>query len=252
MFLLCLYLGIRFAKRGNWSIKSLLPVFASIFILILSHHLSTLYIIVTFFGLSLSLWFFKPQLFKRGALAFFILAIYTYTLWFAYGTLVYPKFFNLYVYSSGYSNLTQLSSNAGILINVIFAIYPAFIILLFFIEFLRTLEIKNPITFFKHLRQKIHEIRIRESDNSVLVFTTGFIFVFILFIVGIGVPVLFGTRILEVLCIGLYPLASQLLIKLVDDDSSKKKKVLIFLVILFVVLTGLYRYYSQIQRRVII
>lgn len=70
MFFLCLYLGVRFAKAGEWSVKSLLPVFVSLFVLILSHHLSTLYLIVTFFGLSLSVWFFKPAQFKRGAPSF--------------------------------------------------------------------------------------------------------------------------------------------------------------------------------------
>jgi len=252
MFFVCLYLGVRFAKAGEWSVKSLLPVFVSLFVLILSHHLSTLYLIVTFFGLSLSVWFFKPVQFKRGPLAFFILAIFTYSVWFVYGSLMYPSFFDVYVYFSGFGSVTTQSASAGLSINLNFVIYPFFIFVLFAIEFLKVLQIQNPLSLFKHIREKLREIRIRESGNTLLVFSVGFIFVFVLFVVGLGVPVLFGTRILEVLFIGLYPLASQTLLNLADGNSSRKKKAFIFVIVLLVVLGSLFRYYNQIQRRVIL
>jgi hypothetical protein len=252
MYFLCLYLGVRFAKAGKWSVKSLLPVLVGLFALILSHHLSTLYLIVTFFGLSLSVWFFKPAQFKRGALAFFVLPIFTCTVWFAYGSLVYPSFFNVYGYFSGFTSVTTQSSGAGLLTNLSFAIYPAFILVLFAIEFLKILQTQNPLSLFKNVREKLREIRIRESGNTLLVFSVGFIFVFVLFVIGIPVPVLFGTRILEVLFIGLYPIASQTLFKLADGSSSRKKKALIFVIVLLVVLTSILRYYVQIQRRVIL
>jgi hypothetical protein len=251
MFFVCLYLGVRFAKAGEWSVKSLLPVLVSLFVLILSHHLSTLYLIVTFLGLSFSVWFFKSKQFKGGALSFFILAIYTYTLWFAYGSLVYPSFFNVYIYFSGFGSPAQQSASAGLLTNLSFAIYPVFILVLFAIEFLRTLHIQNSLSLLKHVREKLREIRMRESDNTPLVFSVGFIFVLILFVLGFAAPVLFGVRILEVLCIGLYPLASLTLFKLTDGKSSRKKKAIIFVIILLVILTSVMRYYIQIQRRVL-
>jgi hypothetical protein len=80
----------------------------------------------------------------------------------------------------------------------------------------------------------------------------GFILIFILFVIGLGVQDLYGVRILEVLCIGIFPLASQTLIRLADGNFSRKKKMLIFAVVLLVVLTGIMRYDIQIQRRVIL
>jgi hypothetical protein len=251
MFFWCLYLGVRFAKAGEWSVKSLLPVLVSLFILILSHHLSTLYLIVTFFGLSFSIWLFKSAQFKKGALAFFILAIYTSTLWLVYGSLIYPSFFNVYAYFSGFTSPTQQSAGAGLLNNLSFAIYPVFILALFAIEFFKILQIQNPQSLLKNVREKLREIRIRESGNTLLVFSVGFILVFLLFVIGLVVPVLFGSRILEVLCIGLYPIAGQTLLKLTDGNSSRKKLALIFVIVLLVVLTDNFRYYLQIQRRMI-
>jgi len=252
MYFLCLYLGVRFAKAGEWSVKSLLPVLVGLLVLILSHHLSTLYLTITFFGLSFSIWFFKPTQFKHGAISLFILAIFTSTFWFAYGELVYPSFFNIYGYFSGYKSATQVSAAAGLLNNLAFVIYPVFILVLFAIEFLKILQIQNPLLLFKNVREKLREIRIRESGNTLLVFSVGFIFVFVLFVIGLGVPVLMSSRILEVLCIGLYPIASQTLIKLADGNSSRKKKALIFVIVLLVVLTSIYRYYTLIQRGVIL
>lgn len=254
--LICLYFGIQFTKNDNWKITSLLPVFICIFLLILTHHLGTLYLIITFLGFSLSCWFFKPVQFKNGTLKFFILAILTYTTWFAYGSLVYPKFFNVYVYFSGFSNPIQQAVSADIISNLSFAIYPLFILVLFMIEFLKILNIKKFSSLFsfsiiKIFKSKLNQIQINERNNTLLVFTAGFSFIIIAFFAGFGVPVLFGGRLLELVCISLYPLASQSILKFADTNSPKKKGVLIML-ILFVVFTGVYRYYSQIQRRVII
>jgi hypothetical protein len=249
--LVCLYLAIKFAKTGAWSFKLALPVFASIFLLILSHHLSTVYLIVTFFGFSIASWYFKPRLFKSGTIIFFILGIFTYTTWFVYGTLMYPDFFNVYIYFSGFSSVTTQSAGAGLINNLAFIVYPLFIFSLFSIEFLSVTHIRNPKIIFKNLRSKIKEFR-KFNDNNLIVFVAGFILVAFLFVAGIGLPVLFGTRILEVLCIGLYPLASQALLNFIDVTSSKKKKVVLVVIVLIVILVSVYRYYTQIQRRVII
>jgi hypothetical protein len=252
MFFVCLYLGIKFAKAGNWTFKAMLPLGLSIFILILSHHLSTLYLIITFFGFSLSSWFFKSSQFKRGTLTFFILAIYTYTLWFAYGTLVYPSFFNVYIYFSGFSDVPQQVSSAGWINNLTFTIYPIFIVSLFLIEFLKIIHVERPNSSIKnYVLSKLKEISLRESGNNIFTFSMGFILIFLLFIIGFAVPVLLGTRILEVLLIGMYPLASISLYKF-EKNNSRRTKIILYLLILAVVLTSIYRYYSQIQRRVIL
>jgi hypothetical protein len=249
-YFVSLYLGIRFTKKGEWKIKALLPVLLSIFVLILSHHLSTLYLIVTFLGLSFSAWFFKPPQLKGRALSFFILAIYTYTAWFVYGTLVYPSFFNVYVYFGGFASPSSLSQGAGLLNNLVFAIYPIFILGLFALALLRILHVQAPRDIIK-LPEKLREARTRESSNMPLVFSVGFVFVFVLFLGGFALPVIQAPRILEVLCVGLYPISSQILTKISGGNPSKRKMLLVLALVLFVVLTGVYRYYTQIQRRVL-
>lgn len=251
MFFLSFYLVIRFAKSRDWSLKNLIPILVSLFLLILSHHLSTLYLIVTLFGFALSVWFFKPKLFKKGPLVFFLLAIYTYTLWFFYAEIVYPKFFQFYSLSTSGQSLVKSSLLAGLLPNLTFVIYPTLILVLFAIEFFRILQIRNPLSLLKGLREKLREIRVLGSDNNFLVFSAGFIFILLLFIVGLGIPNLFGQRIFEVLCIGLYPIASLQFIKLIEGSSSRKK-LLMLAILLFVVLTGIYRYYNVIERIVIL
>lgn len=216
MLLLCLYFSIKLIKKNDWGIKSLLPAIICIFFIILSHHLNVLYLIIVFFGFSLSCWFFKPPIFKRGALHFFLLGIITYTIWFAYGTLIYPNFFNVYVYFSGFADPIQQSSGAGVTNNMLFVVYPLFILILFIIEFLKIIQIKNLKSIFSFsilhtIRNKIVEIKINQRGNNLLVFTLGFCLILITFIMGFGVPVLFGSRVLELLCIGLYPLSSKCL-----------------------------------------
>jgi hypothetical protein len=264
MFMVSFYLTIRFAKSNEQTFKQVLPVLLCIFLLILSHHLSTLYFIVTLAGFALSCWYFKPKLFKNGQLIFFLLAIFTYTIWFIYGTLVYPSFFNVYVYFSGFTSTGQQVATAGWFNTISFAIYPVFILIFSFIAIFNILNIKQPLTVikkifpkniatFSNIRQKMNYVKINYYSNPFLMFMVGFIAVLLLFVVGLGVPVLFGSRIIEVLFIGLYPLASQpLLDKLTNAQSSRKVKVAIFVLLLFVVLSGIYRYYSSIQRRILL
>ncbi len=149
LYFLCLYMSIKFAKNGEYSLRSFTPVLITLFLLILAHHISTLYIIVTFAGLALSTWFFKPPQFKGKATAFVTFAIYTYTLWFAYGSLMYPSFFNVYVYFSGFESVGTLQQGAGIDNTILFAIYPTFLGLLFTLGVLQLFKINNIRNFHK-------------------------------------------------------------------------------------------------------
>ncbi len=252
-FFLSLYLSIKFAKNGVWSFKYLAPVLFMIILLILSHHLSTLYFILTTLGLALSTWFFKPHQFKGKALSFFILGIFTYSIWFAYGTLLYPDFFNVYIYFSGFGSPTEQVQQASFLTNITFIIYPLFIIALFIIEAIKIYQIKS-LRDIVDVRKKLGQIRLRESSNTLLVFGIGFILILGLFIIGFAAPVSFPTRVLEVLCIGLYPLSSHGFLRIYENSSPKRRFLLLLLliIVLFVAITGIHRYYSQIQRRVII
>jgi hypothetical protein len=250
-FLVALFLGVRFAKKGEWSFKALAPVMACIVVLVLTHHLSTLYFILTMLGLALSTWYFKPEQFKGKALSFFILGIFTYTFWFAYGTLVYPDFFNVYSYfGGGFGSPTGLAQQAGWFNNFTFLIYPAFVIGLFVFELIRVFQIKAPRDLLK-VRGKMRALRGNPSVDISVVFSLGFILVLGLFFVGFALPVSFPTRVLEVLCLGFYPLSSVTLLRFMEEKKSKKWLIILLIIVLLVVLLGVHRYYTQIQRRVL-
>lgn len=256
MFLVSLYFSVKFAKIESWNLKSAIPAFLSIFCLILTHHLCIIYLIFTLFGFMLSFWFFKPQYFKRATSSFATLGVFTYTAWFSYGHLLYPIFFNVYSYFSGFHNVARQASQADWYANLTFVIYPLFIFILFFKEFLNivnigNISIRNLISFLKKIREKLCAIQTKESNNLTFVFSMSFIIVCVLFIAGFAVPVLFGTRILEVLLIGLYPLASQTLLS-ISDGKSRRRKLIILLILLIIIIASNYRYYSQIQRRMIL
>ena len=253
-FLVALLLSIRFAKKGVWSLKILMPVLASIFLLILSHHLSTLYFIVTLFGMAVSAWFFKNPNIKGKLLSFFILGVVTYTAWFVYGTLVYPDFFNVYVYFSGFGSATTLAQQAPLINSVAFAVYPFFILLLALLGLFISLNVRSIksvfkliIVFFKRLT---HEKL--ANENMLLFYVGGFISILVLCAISIPVPVLFMPRVLEVLLVGLYPLASLALLKFVGNNPSRNRILFVLIIFILITLIDVHRYYTVEQRRVIL
>lgn len=249
-YLLSLYLVYMFVKKGEMNIRTLLPVLLSIFMLILSHHLSILYFVITLFGLSFAAWFLKSPL-KGKERWFLLFGVYAYTLWFVYGSFMYPSFFNVYVYFQGFTSPSSLAQQASLLDNATFAVYPLFIFALFSLGLLKLFEVKNlsdvvglPKKFWK-LRSG--EIRVPE----MLTYSLGFIFVAFLFLAGFVIPATFPLRVLEVLLVGVYPLSSQLVVKSTSGNPSRKKTILMLVILMVVVMMGVHRYYRQIQRRVL-
>jgi hypothetical protein len=251
LYLISLILVYRFVKKGVLTVQSIMPVLVTIFMLILSHQLSTLYFIVTMFGLSLSTWFLKSPL-KGKEKWFLLLGIYTYTSWFAYGTLVYPSFFNIYVYFHGFTASPQtLSVRAGVLDNVTFVIYPMLMFGLFLIGILQLIShIRSYINILKW-PMRLQELRTKIKLPEAFVFSSGFVFVAALFIVGFGIPAVFPLRVLEVFLIGTLPFSSKTLAKLASANPSRKKTFLVLILMVVIVVLSIHRYYSQIQRRVL-
>jgi hypothetical protein len=248
-YFVSLYLSVRFAKKGEWNVKALSPVLLSIFVLILSHHLSTLYFIITIFGLAFSTWFFKTPKIKGKPISFLMLGVYTYTLWFAYGTIVYPSFFNIYVYFSGFGSVSSLAQQAPLLDNAAFAVYPIFILMLSALAFFELLKVRSLRDVIK-LRSKLREAS-GENAKMSLVYSLGFVFVGILFLAGFAIPATLPVRVLEVLFVGLYPVSSLTLTKVACANPSKKKMIVMLVLVILVTLVAIHRYYSQIQRRVV-
>jgi hypothetical protein len=252
-FLLSLYLVIRGAKMKRWDLKSVALECTCIFALILAHHLSTLYLIFALLGLALATKIFKSP----GTLHYLIMGIYTYTLWFAYGNLMYPNFFNLANYLGFTGTPATASAQAPLLVNATFVIYPLLVLSLFIFGFLNSLNIRRISDVFKLIKEVknltwIPKIipKYESAEAFPIVYTFGFILVVFLFLVGLLVPTIFGLRVLEVLTIGALPMASRAFLK--AANPSKKKKIIIFCIILFVTFTSIYRFYNEIQRRVLI
>lgn len=251
-FFVSLYLVVRFVNRGELNAKALSPVLLSIFVMILSHHLTTLYFILTMFGIAFSAWFFKSSRLKSKSLWFLLLGVYTYTIWFAYGTLIYPDFFNVYSYfSGGYGSVTSLAQTAGPFNQVSFVVYPLFILILAALGFIEMLKLRSLKDLFR-LRSRLREIRTGSISVAIpLLYAFGFIFVFVLFFVGFALTVSFPLRVLEVFFVGLYPVSSLTLAKVGSANFSKKKFALMLIIVILVTLVGIHRYYSQIQRRIL-
>lgn len=249
-FFVAFYLSIRFAKKGEWTLRAVFPTLLTIFLLILAHHLSTLYFIVAMLGLSLSAWFFKTPVIKGKPLSFLMLAVYAYTIWFVYGTLMYPKFFNVYVYFNGEGALATLLKQAPLFENLTAVVYPLFILALFVLAFFELLKIQSLRDMFR-LRSKLKEAR-GKATNLLLLYSVGFAGVVILFLVGFVITTIYPPRILEVLLVGLYPVASLRLAKVAGANSSKKWMILALILVLLVTFVTVHRYYSLIERRVIL
>jgi len=250
-YLLSLYLCVKFVRKHTWEITAIIPVCISIFLLILSHHLSTLYLTLTLLGLSLSTGMNKSPGVKEKWIKFLVLGIFTYTLWFAYGTLMYPSFFNIYVYFQFSGSPISLAKSATLLDNITFAIYPAFILVLFAYSFAKEFKIRkwSLTSFFEGLKN----IGLNMEGSGILpIYSFGYIFVAVFFVIGFMLPLTFPLRVLEVLLIGMYPLSSQTLLKIYSANPSRKRKlqIIIYCVLIFVMLTSIHRYYRQIQGRV--
>jgi hypothetical protein len=247
-FMVSLLLTIRFAKKGEWSLKAVLPVTISVILLILSHHLSTVYFIVTLLGLALATLFFRNPEIKGKALSFFLIAIFTYTFWFVYGSYEYPNFFNVYVYFSGFGSITAQATQTPLLINAEYALYPAFILVLSLFGLFQLFKISK-VRELMHIRSKLRQVK-GENGNLLMVYSVGFVLILFLFILGLAVPVIFAPRVLEVLLLGLYPVASLFIFKLMETNPSRKKTILLLVLLIFITIISIHRYYNAMQRRV--
>lgn len=251
-YLVSLYLVVRFAGKRKMNWITLIPILLSIFALILSHHLGTLYSIATLLGLSFSAWLFQPNLAKgKAKLAFLLLGIYTYTLWFAYGTFMYPSFFNIYVYLSSSPNIfLQQTSLIDVLTLVTF---PIFVLLLSMYKFIEYFKIQKVLDIIR-LPNKWKETIMSKKRFSMVppVHCFGFVFIGALLVGGFLIPSIFPVRVLEVFLIGLYPIASQTLIRASCSNPSKKRMALVMVLLGSITLVSIHRYYRQIQRRVIL
>lgn len=249
-FLLSLYLSIRLAKQTSWKIKDVIPILVVIPLLILSHHLSTLYLIVTLLGLA-----FFARILKGNSITFLLLGVYTYTFWFAYGTVVYPGFFNLYTWFGFSWTLPQSQVGRMDLFDfVLLSLYPLTIALLFISRFFA--EIKT--TGFSKLKRWLNPLKIKDTLNATIsanagkmhyIYVTGFAFIGLLILAGFVFQALMPVRVFEVFLLSLYPLSSLMFVKFFGGTSKKKKALLMSLLILLVI-TSILRFDRTVQRRI--
>lgn len=256
-FLLSLYLTLKFSFSKKWTIQSVTIIIISTLLLLLSHHLSTLYFIVTMFGLSLSTHFFKKNSLCKST-DFLLIGIFTYTFWFAYGNLMYPDFFKLANYFISYGGYTtQIAQGAPPLILFQYLTYPVFVTLFSLFGAFQFLNIRNFDSLINQLRAFKNPfyklIRLREKIvDGLILYNFGNIFNFGVFILGFLLTVIFNDRVLEVIFIGLYPLTSITILRLIGFRPSKKKLFLLIVFFILIVLIDTTRYYSAMQRRILL
>jgi hypothetical protein len=248
-FLLALYLSIRFTKQSSWKIKSAIPVLLVIPLLILSHHLSTLYLAITLLGLA-----FSSRVLKGDPMKFLLLGVYTYTFWFVYGTIMYPGFFNIYSwFGFTWGTSTGKVGTMGFYDLFFLAIYPLTIILLFLsrfsgnlraIRFSRLVELLKPRSVMKTFQT----IRAVNAGKSPYIYVSGFVFLVFLLLVGFVFQALMPVRVFEVFLLSLYPLSSMMLIKNFGG-TTKKRKALLFSLLVLLTVTSVFRFDRTVQRR---
>lgn len=249
-YLLSLYLTISFAKKGTWSFRTTAPVFLSIFFLILSHHLNTLYFVFTLMGFAVSIRFFSKDsygVFRGKEIVPFIAAVFTYSLWFIYGNSVYPSFFNFQKYFSFQGSISGDVATSTIFDQITSFIYPLFVSSLFLYAVVKSMEIRKPsdiLSIFAKLKDAQNKL------GSFLVYSCGFFFIVTLFAIGIVVSAVEPFRLLEITLMGMLPVSSQGLISL-RGNPSRKKEILLLFVLNLILITSVHRYYRRIQRRVI-
>lgn len=249
-FLFSLYLVIRVAQSKNLKPINVLPLLVSIFLLILSHHLSTLYFIVTMAGLAFTAWYFKSP-FKGKARYFTLIGVYTAALWLTYGAFMYPQFFNIYNYFWRTGSAVTLAFQASLFENFCFVVYPVFIFALALLYINEAIGLKNVINRLKSPTTLIDRSKIVAELPLVMQYSFGYVFIIPLFFTALAIPSIFAPRVLEVLLIGVYPLAAISLTKLTSEPISRRRMILLFVIISIIVLLGTHRYYSQIQGRIV-
>jgi len=250
--LLALYSSVRFAKRGVWKVQTILPMLILIFALILSHHLSTLYFTIALLGLAISARLFRVPEIRGGSLSFFVLAICTYTIWFAYGSYFYPSFFRLYVYFGGQvGSPTSQFSGLALLDRLTLIAQPIFVSIFLVWEVLRSFEIKKLSDLIPLLRKPTLKIlSLQENERLPMAFAGGFFVLSLIILLGIVIPTIFPDRVLEVFLVGMYPAASLKFTRFCCE-GSKKRKILLLTILVFLVFVSTYRYNRGQQMRLI-
>lgn len=255
-FLLCLYLTIKFNTARKWTFNNLSILIVCTVLLVLAHHLSTLYFIASVIGLAVASQFFKTKPLGEP-IGLFLIGIFTYTFWFVYGNLMYNAFFNISNYFTNYGGYTsQIAQGTPLMIIGEYLTYPVFIIILTLFGFLELLKITNVRQIAKHIRdfkqpfEKLRSLKLKITDK-ILIYNAGMILNFLVFILGFAVSVVFNDRIMEILFVGFYPLASLTVLKFSGVQLSKKRLALLIILFTLIALIDTTRYYSSMQRRIL-
>ena len=257
-FLLSLYFTLRFVKKGSWGLKEIFPVITSIFLLMLSHHLSIMYFILTMLGLFIASAIVMPPNFKNIQLGFLFSTVYAYTLWFAYGNFIYPSFFNFYSYFEQLTTSTVSTKLMSLTHFDVFSflIFPIFIIVLFLISGIKNLDIdkskiaKIPYKLKSVIKKTYLFLPVNRRVFS-LAYIAGFMFLFVVIAVGFAFPNLYIDRLLDILFIGIYPVSAKILSDCCHS-KSKKTKILLIILLVLVALIDIHRFYREQQRAIII
>lgn len=256
-FLLSLYLTLKLATKKVTSWKTLSVLCVSVFLMILSHHLTVIYFILTLLGVALLSRIKKSQFLDLDLRIFPFLTIFASVTWIVYSFIVYQARVNDWInalrsiilagqqYPNTYNSLgLQSFLKLPLLDSISFTIVPIFIASLFLID--------------------IVKIRLNSSDGLSRARTFSWLFydkatfLTVGMILPLGLVCIFGLafngllypiRIMAVVLFLLCPLGSR---TLTDSLSSKSKgkRILIILLVILVTFLSIFWTYRIVQRTV--
>jgi hypothetical protein len=256
-FLLSLYLTLKLAtkKVTNWKTLSILCV--SVFLMILSHHLTVIYFILTLLGIVLLSRIKKSRFLDLDFRIFSFLTIFTSVTWIAYSFIVYQARASDWInsllsiilagrqYPDTFNSLgLQSFLKLPLLDSISFVIVPVFIGSLFIINIVKT---------WRNSSNGLGRSRIFSwlfCDKAAFL-TVGMILP-LMFICIFGLVfngLLYPIRIMAVVLFLLCPLGGETLTDLLSS-KSKRKRILIILLVIIVTFLGVFWTYRIVQRTV--
>lgn len=256
-FLLSLYLTLKLAtkKATGWKTWSALCV--SVFLMILSHHLTVIYFILTLLGVALLSRIKKSRLLDLDFKIFPFLTIFTSVTWIVYSFLVYQarvsEWINALIsiilagqqYPNTYNSLGLPAFLKLPLLDLIsFTIVPIFIACLFLIDIVKIR--RNSLNGLNKARTISWLFYDKATFLAVgMILPLAVVCIFGLAFNGLLYPI----RIIAVVLFTLCPLGS---IALTDLLSSKSKKIRILIILLVIIVTflSIFWTYRIVQRTV--
>lgn len=256
-FLLSLYLTLKLATQKVTSWKTLSLLCVSVLLMILSHHLTVIYFVLTLLGVAFLSISKRSRSFDLDIRIFPFLTIFTSVTWIAYSFIVYQARVSDWInallsiilagrqYPDTFNSLGLQSFLKLPLLDLIsFVIVPIFIGSLFLISIVKTW--RNSSNGLNRSRISSWLFYDKATFLTVgMILPLGFVCILGLAFNGLLYPI----RIIAVVLFLLCPLGSETLTDLLSS-KSRRKRILIILLVIIVTFLSIFWTYRIVQRTV--